>query len=43
MKDVICKVDGEVIGQSDGKAFYKDGKATKVLTCHRCGHSRKFR
>jgi hypothetical protein len=42
MKDVKCKNCQTVIGESDGKAFYKDGKATRLLTC-RCGHSRRLR
>lgn len=43
MKVVRCKACKQVIGTSDAKAFYKDGKATQLLTCSGCGHVRKFR
>jgi hypothetical protein len=42
MKIVRCKSCKTIIGTSDGRAFYRDGKASRELVC-KCGQVRKFR
>ncbi len=41
MKEVCCKNCRAVIGHSDGKVFYKDGRLANELPC-RCGAVRRL-